>query len=146
VPPPRAAARPDAGGPGHQGRDLGRADAGGPSGIDRDQQSPDCVADDLERGAPNPPARIASTLSETSARPCLSTPIPNNAGGHARAVFLVGPISYPGLVVQAVGRALRRYEGKTHVVVHDYLDTKVPVLKAQYSRRRVAYRKAWFVD
>jgi hypothetical protein len=31
-------------------------------------------------------------------------------------------------------------------VVHDYLDTKVPVLKAQYSRRRVAYRKAWFVD
>ena len=32
-------------------------------------------------------------------------------------VFLVGPISYPGLLKQAVGRALRRYEGKTDVVV-----------------------------
>ncbi|MFT4108047.1 TOTE conflict system archaeo-eukaryotic primase domain-containing protein [Propionicimonas sp.] len=61
-------------------------------------------------------------------------------------VFLVGPISYPGLVVQAVGRALRRHEGKTHVIVHDYLDTGVPVLNAQYSRRRVAYRQMGFTD
>lgn len=61
-------------------------------------------------------------------------------------VFLVGPISYPGLLVQAVGRALRRHEGKTHVIVHDYLDANVPVLKSQYSRRRAAYRQMGFLE
>ncbi len=32
-------------------------------------------------------------------------------------------ISLPGLVTQAVGRALRRHEGRAEVIVHDYLDT-----------------------
>ena len=59
-------------------------------------------------------------------------------------VFLAGPISYPGLLKQAVGRALRRHEGKTEVVVHDYVDAEVPVLNAQYARRRVAYRQMGF--
>ena len=61
-------------------------------------------------------------------------------------VFLAGPISYPGLLIQAVGRALRRHEGKTEVAVHDYLDASVPVLNAQYSRRRSAYRQMGFTD
>ncbi|WP_373288798.1 DEAD/DEAH box helicase [Microlunatus endophyticus] len=60
-------------------------------------------------------------------------------------VFLVGPISYPGLLIQAVGRALRRHESKTDVIVHDYVDVHVPVLNAQYSRRRAAYRQMGFV-
>ena len=59
-------------------------------------------------------------------------------------VFLVGPISYPGLLIQAVGRALRRYPGKTEVVVHDYVDAAVPVLNAQYNRRRAGYRQLGF--
>ncbi|BAK38063.1 putative helicase [Microlunatus phosphovorus NM-1] len=59
-------------------------------------------------------------------------------------VFLVGPISFPGLLTQAVGRALRRHEGKTEVIVHDYVDADVPVLKAQFSRRRTAYRQMGF--
>lgn len=61
-------------------------------------------------------------------------------------VFLAGPISYPGLLIQAVGRALRRHEGKTEVAVHDYVDASVPVLNAQYSRRRSAYRQMGFTD
>lgn len=61
-------------------------------------------------------------------------------------VFLVGPISYPGLLIQAVGRALRRHEGKTDVIVHDYVDVNVPVLNAQYNRRRVAYRQLGFTS
>ncbi len=61
-------------------------------------------------------------------------------------VFLAGPISYPGLVIQAVGRALRRHEAKTDVIVHDYIDTNVPVLKAQYARRRTAYRQMGFTN
>jgi superfamily II DNA or RNA helicase len=60
-------------------------------------------------------------------------------------VFLVGPISYPGLLKQAVGRALRRHEGKAEVVVHDYVDANVPVLNAQYGRRRAGYRQMGFL-
>lgn len=55
------------------------------------------------------------------------------------AVFLVAPISFPGILVQAVGRVLRRHPDKTDVVVHDYVDDTVPVLAAQYARRRQAY-------
>ena len=61
-------------------------------------------------------------------------------------VFLAGPISYPGLLIQAVGRALRRHEGKTEVAVHDYVDARVPVLNAQYSKRRSAYLQMGFTD
>lgn len=61
-------------------------------------------------------------------------------------VFLVGPISYPGLLIQAVGRALRRHPGKTEVVVHDYVDAAVPVLNAQFSKRRTAYRHMGFTE
>ena len=90
--------------------------------------------------------RIADTNPEESL--LVMTTVPYGGEGFDApiidTVFLVGPISYPGLVVQAVGRALRRCEGKTHVVVHDYLDTNVPVLKAQYSRRRMAYRQMGF--
>lgn len=61
-------------------------------------------------------------------------------------VFLAGPISYPGLLTQAVGRALRRHDGKTEVAVHDYVDARVPVLNAQYSKRRSAYLQMGFTD
>jgi superfamily II DNA or RNA helicase len=59
-------------------------------------------------------------------------------------VFLVGPISYPGLLVQAVGRALRHHENKRDVIVHDYVDSKVSVLGAQYHKRRAGYRQMGF--
>ena len=55
------------------------------------------------------------------------------------AVFLVAPISFPGILVQAVGRVLRRHQDKTDIVVHDYIDAAVTVLAAQYVRRRQAY-------
>ena len=59
-------------------------------------------------------------------------------------VFLVGPIAYPGLLTQAVGRALRRHQNKTDVIVHDYVDADVPILNAQYAKRRRAYRAMGF--
>lgn len=59
-------------------------------------------------------------------------------------VFLVAPISFAGILVQAVGRALRWHPGKTEVVVHDYVDASVPVFSAQYAKRRVAYRQLGF--
>jgi superfamily II DNA or RNA helicase len=60
--------------------------------------------------------------------------------------FLVGPISYPGLVKQAVGRVLRRYPGKSDVIVHDYVDSQVPVLAASFAKRKPVYRQIGFVE
>ncbi len=92
--------------------------------------------------------RIADTNPEDAL--LVMTTVPYGGEGFDApiidTVFLVGPISYPGLLVQAVGRALRRHEGKTQVIVHDYLDANVPVLKTQYSRRRSAYRQLGFLD
>jgi len=89
----------------------------------------------LEDAGPSDPLLVMTTVpfgGEGFDAPILDT------------VFLAGPISYPGLVKQAVGRALRRHEGKTEVIVHDYVDTEVPVLNAQYGRRRGAYRQMAF--
>lgn len=61
-------------------------------------------------------------------------------------VFLAGPISYPGLLTQAVGRALRRHSGKTEVIVHDYVDAAVPILNTQYAKRRTAYPQMGFTE
>jgi superfamily II DNA or RNA helicase len=48
------------------------------------------------------------------------------------------------MVVQAAGRAVRRHKDKTEVIVHDYVDVEVPVLSAQFARRRVAYQQMGF--
>ena len=41
---------------------------------------------------------------------------------------------------------MRTCEGKTKVIVHDYLDVNVPILVAQYNKRRVAYRQMGFTQ
>ena len=97
-------------------------------------------------------AEIRSRIADTKPEDPLlvMTTVPYGGEGFDApiidTVFLVGPISYPGLVIQAVGRALRRHADKTDVIVHDYLDPNVFVLKAQYSRRRTAYRQMGFTD
>lgn len=97
-------------------------------------------------------AEIRSKIADaTPADPLiLLTTVPYGGEGFDApiidTVFLVGPISYPGLLVQAVGRALRRHESKTDVIVHDYVDVRVPVLNAQYNRRRAAYRQMGFTN
>ncbi len=95
-------------------------------------------------------AMIRARIAGTSANDPLlvMTTVPYGGEGFDApvidTVFLVGPIAFPGLVVQAVGRALRRHGDKTEVVVHDYVDVGVPVLNAQYSKRRAAYRQMGF--
>jgi superfamily II DNA or RNA helicase len=59
-------------------------------------------------------------------------------------VFLAGPVAFPGLLIQAVGRVLRRYPGKMNVIVHDYVDSGSPVLASQYAKRRAGYRQMGF--
>lgn len=97
-------------------------------------------------------AEIRSRIADIDSgdRLLVMTTVPYGGEGFDAPIidtaFLAGPISYPGLVIQAVGRALRRHEAKTNVIVRDYVDTNVPVLKAHYARRRQAYRQMGFTE
>lgn len=53
-------------------------------------------------------------------------------------IYLFSPVKFRGTVVQAVGRALRKYPGKTDVIIYDWCD--LPLLKKQKNERKAAYK------
>ena len=55
-------------------------------------------------------------------------------------LFLTMPISWKGTLAQYVGRLHRQHEGKTEVLVIDYVDELVPVLARMAAKRRAGYR------
>ena len=55
-------------------------------------------------------------------------------------LFLTMPISWKGTLAQYVGRLHRRYDGKTDVLVVDYVDERVPLLTRMAAKRRAGYR------
>jgi superfamily II DNA or RNA helicase len=57
---------------------------------------------------------------------------------------LAFPIAFRGRLVQYVGRVLRPINGKKRVEVHDYVDTRVPVLSRMHTKRLVAYASLGF--
>ena len=59
-------------------------------------------------------------------------------------LFLAFPLAFKGRVVQYVGRLLRTHEGKHHVVLHDYVDTRIPVLDRMHRKRLPAYATLGF--
>ena len=59
-------------------------------------------------------------------------------------VFLVFPMKFKGRVIQYVGRVLRPYPGKTSIEVHDYVDTRVPVLAYTHTERCTGYASLGF--
>jgi hypothetical protein len=59
-------------------------------------------------------------------------------------LFLAGPISYDGLLVQCAGRVIRAAPGKDIAEVHDYHDGATPVLAASLQRRMPGYRTLGF--
>ena len=59
-------------------------------------------------------------------------------------LFLVGPISYDGLLVQCAGRVIRSAPGKDLAEVHDYHDPATPILAASLQRRMPGYRTLGF--
>ena len=55
-------------------------------------------------------------------------------------LFLTMPISWKGTLAQYVGRLHRHHDGKTEVVVVDYVDEAVPILARMAAKRRTGYR------
>lgn len=55
-------------------------------------------------------------------------------------LFLAMPISWKGTLAQYVGRLHRLHPGKRKVVVYDYIDEAVPVLKRMSERRMRGYK------
>ena len=60
-------------------------------------------------------------------------------------LFLTMPISWKGTLAQYVGRLHREHEGKSEVVVHDYVDAAVPVLTRMAAKRQAGYRSLGYV-
>ncbi|MET7396328.1 DEAD/DEAH box helicase family protein [Dactylosporangium sp. NPDC005572] len=61
------------------------------------------------------------------------------------ALFLAGPISYDGLLIQCAGRVIRTAPGKDTAEVHDYHDPATPILAASLQRRMPGYRALGFI-
>jgi superfamily II DNA or RNA helicase len=61
-------------------------------------------------------------------------------------LFLAGPVSFKGRLVQYAGRVLRAHPGKQTVEVHDYHDVEIPVLAAALTKRAPGYLSLGFPD
>ena len=59
-------------------------------------------------------------------------------------LMLAAPISSPGRLEQYVGRLNRDYQGKTEVIVYDYVDSHIPVFQNMYLKRLRTYKKIGF--
>jgi superfamily II DNA or RNA helicase len=59
-------------------------------------------------------------------------------------LFLAGPVSYDGLLIQCAGRVVRAAPGKDTAEVHDYHDHAVPILAVSLQRRMPGYRALGF--
>ncbi|MNI82063.1 hypothetical protein D3C73_1387370 [compost metagenome] len=60
---------------------------------------------------------------------------------HLNRLFLATPKRAAGAVQQEVGRVMRPAIGKTEALVFDFWDSKNPILKSQFWKRREVYRK-----
>jgi superfamily II DNA or RNA helicase len=61
-------------------------------------------------------------------------------------LFLAGPVSFKGRLVQYAGRILRSHPGKTSAEVHYYHDVDTPVLAASHAKRAPGYVSLGFRD
>lgn len=61
-------------------------------------------------------------------------------------LFLAGPVSFKGRLVQYAGRVLRAYPGKQTAEVHDYHDVETTVLATALNKRAPGYLSLGFPD
>lgn len=55
-------------------------------------------------------------------------------------LFLAMPIAWKGALAQYAGRIHREVEGKTLVIIHDYVDCNFPMLQRMYAKRERSYK------
>ena len=55
-------------------------------------------------------------------------------------LFLALPVSWKGTLVQYAGRLHRAHESRREVLIYDYLDRNVPVLRKMHDKRLRGYR------
>jgi len=55
-------------------------------------------------------------------------------------LLLAMPIAWKGTVIQYTGRLHRAHPGKHDLLIYDYVDTEVPVLRRMFNKRLRAYR------
>lgn len=83
----------------------------------------------------NQPFTIATTVShlgEGFDEPRLDT------------LVLAAPAAWDGVITQYSGRLHREHEGKSKVVVYDYIDASVPMLDHMHKKRLRSYKKLSF--
>ena len=88
-------------------------------------------------------AKAALRVSDDQERLILATGRYIGEGfddGRLDTLFLTMPISWKGTLAQYVGRLHRQHDGKTDVLVVDYVDSAVPVLARMAAKRRTGYR------
>ena len=62
-------------------------------------------------------------------------------------LFLAMPVSWKGVLAQYVGRLHRSHPGKREVLVYDYVDTAVPVLRRMSEKRLRGYKNlGYFIE
>lgn len=55
-------------------------------------------------------------------------------------LILAMPIAWKGTVTQYAGRLHHSHPGKRDVLIYDYVDTEVPVLRRMFAKRLRTYR------
>ncbi len=59
-------------------------------------------------------------------------------------LMLAAPVSFSGRLEQYIGRLNRDYEGKTEVIVYDYIDSHIRVFDNMYAKRLRTYKRTGF--
>lgn len=59
-------------------------------------------------------------------------------------LMLAAPVSFAGRLEQYIGRLNRDYEGKTEVIVYDYVDSHIRVFDNMYAKRLRTYKRTGF--
>lgn len=101
-------------------------------------------------------ARARATANERLVPAADGSPLVVVATGHSAGegfdcpvldtLFLAGPVSFEGRLVQYAGRVLRSHPGKQTAEVHDYHDVETPVLAAALTKRAPGYLSLGFPD
>ena len=59
-------------------------------------------------------------------------------------LMLAAPVSFAGRLEQYIGRLNRDYEGKTEVIVYDYIDSHIHFFDRMYAKRLRTYKRTGF--